>query len=138
MYSHYMRVKISLLKSHYGTIVFTIFVTVIIVRIFLALLFIAPIDSASIYTDKLHHYYLGLVILAICLAARRIPFRNILVGIGLGLIIDEFMLPFYIVGLWNYGYWSFIGMLPIFIILLIILIHYRYKRERRISAKKLN
>ena len=100
--------------------VLSIFVTVIFTRLFLLLLLALPINSASIYNDQFHHYYLGLLVLLVSLFFKRSHFRTIIIGTGLGLIIDEFMLPLYILGLWKQGYWSLFGILPVVVVLLIV------------------
>lgn len=98
-------------------VVYAMVATILFVRGLLLLLLILPISSSSLYTDQFHHYYLGLFVFVTGLIFRHIRCRNILIGIGLGLIVDEFMLPLYLTGLWDHEYWSLLGMLPMFILL---------------------
>jgi len=110
--------------SRISVIIYTIAATILSVRLLLLFIAVLPIDSTSLYTDQFHHYYLGLVILVIATVFTHVRCRDIVIGIGLGLIVDEFMLPLYLVGVWDHGYWSLLGMLPMFIVFLLAPLFY--------------
>lgn len=98
-----------------------IFITIALIRLsLLFLLLFFSKQTISIYSDNFHHYYIGLLLCFLALFKFNKKIKIILLGVGLGLIIDEIMLPLYLLNIWHQDYWSFLGMIPVFIALLTI------------------
>lgn len=87
-------------------------VTILGIRVVLGVMALTiPAQTTWIYEDYWHHYYLGLIGLLFSLFFR-FRFADLLRGVSLGLMIDEVMLPVYLLGFWPYGYWSAFNIVP--------------------------
>ncbi|RJQ38485.1 hypothetical protein C4559_01710 [Candidatus Microgenomates bacterium] len=102
-------------------------ITILLTRLFLFLFLFFPANN-WIYKDTFHHYYLGLALLLISLLLKRRKIKNVVMGIGLGLIIDEIMLPFYLIGIWKVEYWSFWGIFPTMLVFVYLKISKNYPK----------
>jgi hypothetical protein len=103
-----------------------------ILTIFLSRFVVLILGSISeqVYTDDFHHYYIGIVILVISLI-----YKNLIgFSVGAGLIIDEIMIPIYLLGFWDKEYFELIALFPVIITTIIFYMSF----ESIVNILKLN
>ena len=105
--------------------IFVFLATIIVLRAFL---YFIP-RTSTIYTDKFHHIYLGLILLLIYFLIHTHTHSKYLLALTLGLIADQItVLPLYILNLLNLqthpfmDYWSPYSLISTTIIIIISLI----------------
>lgn len=121
-------------KQSRKNFIFVFLATIILTRFFI---FLVP-RTSSIYTDKFHHIYIGIVFLIIYLFIKQKKHSEYFLALILGLIVDQIsQAPFYIADLLGFSlapysfwhYWSQYSIIStaVIVIISIILIN-KYKK----------
>lgn len=86
------------------------------------------------YEDAWHHYYLGLILLLLSFIKSTKFSENTriaLFSVGVGLVVDEVILPLYLLNVWNWGYWDYRTLISVVVATLAyVLLYLKYMKSK--------
>ncbi len=124
--------------SRYAQDLILFVLTIISIRVVLYLFTFSQdfVNSDVMYQDSLHHYYFGVLLVAIGYFSKNsFIYASKITSIGMALIVDEFFLPLFYLGFFHCEYWDWKGLSPAITgILIATYLIYREIKSNSISA----